>query len=48
MSDYNKAINTKEFQFVQKPRGGVQNYIAHPESIKQKKGKGLRTKYNLA
>ena len=47
-SDYNKAINTKEFQFVQKPRGGVQNYIAHPESIKQKKGKGLRTKYNLA
>ena len=24
--DYSKAINTKEFQFVQKPRDGTQNW----------------------
>ena len=61
--DYSKAINTKEFQFVQKPRDGVANYEgqrscpgggkASPHytsdtSTKQKKGKGLRSKYDLA
>ena len=44
--DYSKAINTKEFQFVQKPRDGTQNYTS--EVIKpSKKGKGLRSKYDL-
>lgn len=45
--DYSKAINTKEFQFVQKPRDGVANYTSDT-STKQKKGKGLRSKYDLA
>ena len=44
--DYSKSINTKEFQFVQKPRDGTQNYTSD-NSIKQKKGKGLRSKYDL-
>ena len=44
--DYSKSINTKEFQFVQKPRDGTQNYTSD-NSTKQKKGKGLRSKYNL-
>ena len=35
--DYSKAINTKEFQFVQKPRDGTQNYTSDT-STKQKKG----------
>ena len=44
--DYSKAINTKEFQFVQKPRDGTQNYSSD-NSTKHKKGKGLRSKYDL-
>ena len=60
--DYSKAINTKEFQFVQKPRDGTQNYEgqrscpgggkASPHYTSEvtkpsKKGKGLRSKYDL-
>ena len=47
--DYSKAINTKEFQFVQKPRDGTQNWEAPSDRVapKQKKGKGLRSKYDL-
>ena len=60
--DYSKAINTKEFQFVQKPRDGTQNYegqrscpgggFASPHYTSEvtkpsKKGKGLRSKYDL-
>ena len=45
-SDYSKSINTKEFQFVQKPRDGTANYTT-PEPPKHKKGKGLRSKYDL-
>ena len=44
--DYSKSINTKEFQFVQKPKDGTQNYTSD-NSTKQKKGKGLRSKYDL-
>ena len=44
--DYSKSINTKEFQFVQKSRDGTQNYTSD-NSTKQKKGKGLRSKYDL-
>ena len=44
--DYSKSINTKEFQFVQKPRDGMANYTP-PEPTKHKKGKGLRSKYDL-
>ena len=44
-SDYSKTINTKEFQFVQKPRDGTANYTAEP--TKRRHGKGLRTKYDL-
>ena len=44
-SDYSKSINTKEFQFVQKPRDGTANYTT--EAPKHKKGKGLRSKYDL-
>ena len=43
--DYSKTINTKEFQFVQKPKDGMANYTS--EVTKQKKGKGLRSKYDL-
>ena len=56
--DYSKAINTKEFQFVQKPRDGTQNWEVGGAKLpkapsdrvtqKQKKGKGLRSKYDLA
>ena len=56
--DYSKAINTKEFQFVQKPRDGVAGYYpagvtkpphASPPSSTARKGKrGLRSKYDLA
>ena len=51
-SDYSKTINTKEFQFVQKPRDGTANYTARDAtgdqvSPKHKKGKGLRSKYEL-
>ena len=46
-SDYSKSINTKEFQFVQKPRDGTGSYGAAPEAPKRKHGKGLRTKYDL-
>ena len=61
--DYSKAINTKEFQFVQKPRDGTQNWEVGGAKLpreatlpkapsdrvapKQKKGKGLRSKYDL-
>ena len=45
--DYSKAINTKEFQFVQKPRDGMANYTPL-EPTKHKKGKGLRSRYGLA
>ena len=45
--DYSKAINTKEFQFVQKPRDGTQNYTSEVTKP-SKKGKGLRSKYDLA
>ena len=45
-SDYSKSINTKEFQFVQKPRDGTANYTL-PEPTRKKHGKGLRTKYDL-
>ena len=44
--DYSKSINTKEFQFVQKSRDGMANYTP-PEPTKHKKGKGLRSKYDL-
>ena len=44
-SDYSKTINTKEFQFVQKPRDGTANYTAEP--TRKKHGKGLRSKYDL-
>ena len=47
LSDYSKTINTKEFQFVQKPRDGTGSYGAAPEPPKRKHGKGLRTKYDL-
>ena len=48
-SDCSKAINTKEFKFVQKPRDGAQNYYSPPlEPTKHKKGKRLRSKYDLA
>ena len=42
-SDYNKAINTKEFQFVQKPHDETQNYgTGDQRGIASKhKGKGL-------
>ena len=56
--DYSKAINTKEFQFVQKPRDGTQNWevgggkaSSHYTSEvtkPSKKGKGLRSRYGLA
>ena len=62
--DYSKAINTKEFQFVQKPRDGTQNWELGGAKLpreatlpkapsdrvapKQKKGKGLRSRYGLA
>ena len=53
-SDYSKTINTKEFQFVQKPRDGTANYTARERlaehttpPVKSRKGKGLRTKYDL-
>ena len=48
--DYSKAINTKEFQFVQKPRDGWANVDQPIDSnVRQskKKGKGLRSKYDL-
>ena len=45
--DYSKAINTKEFQFVQKPRDGTQNYTSDNSTKPSKKGKGLRSKYDL-
>ena len=45
-SDYSKTINTKEFQFVQKPRDGTANYTT-PELTKRRHGKGLRSKYDL-
>ena len=38
-SDCSKAINTKDFQFVQKPRDGIQNWNASASTTKQKKGK---------
>ena len=48
--DYSKVINTKEFQFVQKPKDGTQNWEAPSDTVppKQKKGKGLRSRYGLA
>ena len=51
-SDCSKAINTKEFKFVQKPRDGVQNWETLGDRVtpKQKKGKelrGLLFKYDL-
>ena len=62
--DYSKAINTKEFQFVQKSRDGTQNWEVGGAKLpreatlpkapsdrvvtKQKKGKGLRSRYGLA
>ena len=48
-SDYNKAISTKKFQFVQKPCDGTQNYgTGDQRGIAPKhKGKGLRSKYDL-
>ena len=48
-SDYSKAINTKEFQFISKPRATRSvpaNY--EPPPTPRKRGKGLRTKYDLA
>ena len=44
-----KAINIKEFQFIQNPRDGTQNWEAPSDRVapKQKKGKGLRSKYDL-
>ena len=50
--DYSKAINTKEFQFVQKPKPGhnVEQPIESNVSPQSKKGKskGLRSRYGLA
>ena len=47
--DYSKSINTKEFQFVQKPKDGIANYTSEDTNSRQgKKGKrGLRSKYDL-
>ena len=49
-SDYSKTINTKKFQFVQKPRDKVKNYTSgspSEPSIKHKKGNWLPSKYDL-
>ena len=46
-SDYSKTINTKEFQFVQKPKDGMANYDK-PSSTARKGKRGLRSKYDLA
>lgn len=40
---YTQEINTKEFNFIQKPTDGEKNYTS---PIRQSK-KGLRNKYNL-
>ena len=50
--DYSKTINTKEFQFVQKPRDGMA-YVEQPmhsvgSNVRQSKKKGLRSKKDLA
>ena len=47
-SDYSKTINTKEFQFVQKPKDGMVNYDEPPSSIARKGKRGLHSKYDLA
>ena len=56
--DYSKAIDTKEFQFVQKPRDGVAGYYpagvtkpphASPPSASARKGRrGFSSTYDLA
>ena len=45
--DYSKAINTKEFQFVQKPKDGMANYVSPPSSTAKKGKRGLRSKNDL-
>ena len=44
--DYSKAINTKEFQFVQKPKDGMANYDKLSSTARKGK-RGLRSKYDL-
>lgn len=44
--EYTQEINTKEFNFIQKPSDGTANYVT-PAPVRQSK-KGLRSKYGIA
>ena len=48
-SDYSKTINTKEFQFVQKPKVGMANWEGSTGTTGTtgKKGRELHAKYDL-
>ena len=45
--DYSKTINTKEFQFVQKPKDGMANYASLPSFTARKGKRGIRSKFDL-
>ena len=48
-SDYSKTINTKEFQFIQKPKDGMANWEGSTGTTGTtgKKGRELHAKYDL-